>query len=790
MRVYGARAFFVLFLLLGTALSTPARPVTRAAPARLDPVHYVNPFIGTDAGGPDYGINNAGGHTFPGAAYPNGMVQWSPDTTSAAGGYRYSQSIIQGFSLTHFSGRGCASYQDFPFMPTIGPIGLSPGTHWSTYTSPFSHTTERATPGYYSVRLDSVGIWVHLTVTPRTGLGEFIYPASSAATMLVNVGGSATGDSEEGTGVQIIGNNEIAGSATSGHFCGASNTYTIYFVAEFDRPFTRFGTWKGPLISPGGRSINGAHTGAYVSFDTTTKPVVRMKVGVSFVSVTGAQANLAVENPSWNFPTVCARARAAWNRRLSRIQIVGGTSAQKIIFYTALYHTLFHPNIFSDVNGQYMGFDKRIHTARGYTQYENFPGWDMYRSELPLLAVLMPKVTSDMMQSLVADAQQGGGGLPKWEVANDNSGGMVGDSQDVVIASAYAFGARRFNTRAALRAMVLAASQPNTRSGGYIVRPGLDAYLLRGYIPLGTPDVWGPAATTLEYAIDDFAIAQFAQALGKRKLYAAYVHRAQNWRNLFNPASGYIEPRNSNGAFVSPFSPTDENGYVEGDGAQYTWLVPYNLKGLFAVMGGKTRVMQRLDMHFTQLNAGPASPYVFMGNEPEFEVPWEYDFAGVPDRTQDLVRRIVTELFQNTPAGLVGNDDGGALSSWFVWAALGLYPEIPGVAGFAVGSPLFPKIVVQLGNGHRLRIEAPGASDTVRYVQQLSMAGHICSSPWLPFAAVAGGATLHFQLGSIPNTRWGMKIRRCAFSHANGERRAGLPVVGERFVFSRKELLK
>jgi predicted alpha-1,2-mannosidase len=449
---------------------------------------------------------------------------------------------------------------------------------------------------------------------------------------------------------------------------------------------------------------------------------------------------------------VRAKAEAAWNARLDQIQVSGGSEAAKTIFYTALYHTLFHPNIFSDANGQYIGFDGRIHTARGYTQYENFPGWDMYRSLIGLLAILEPQETSDMLQSLVMDAQQGGGALPRWEVANDNSGGMVGDSDDVVIATSYAFGVRNFDARAALQAMDRGASQPNARAGKYHPREGLGDYLTLGYVSTRLP---GSAAITLEYSTDDFAIARLAQSLGETALYDRYMQRSHNWQHLFNAASGYIEPRNPDGSFIANFNPISEDGFVESNGLQYNWMVPYDLPALFKAMGGSAKVVQRLDAHFTMLNAGPNSPYAFMGNEPEFEVPWEYDFAGAPYRTQDVVRRITTQLFQDIPGGLPGNDDGGAMSSWYVFAALGLYPEIPGVAGFALSSPLFPSITVHLGNGHDLHIVAQGSSPSMRNVQSLSVNGRSYNSAWLPFAAIAQGATLRFTLGCQPDSAWG-----------------------------------
>jgi len=737
----------------------PPFPGPSSLHVSFDPASYVNPFIGTGVA-PAHQERDPGsisGNVFPGASLLHGMVQWSPDTTNAAGGYRYFQSSIRGFSLTHLSGRGCSSYQDFPFMPFNGPIAVSP-VHTSAYASTFSHNNEEGSPGYYRVHLNSSAIDVALTVTLRTGFGQFTYPPSSQSVMLINAGGSATGNSDVGTGIEIVGNNQVVGSASSGHFCGRANAYTVYFAATFDHPFTALGTWNGENVTPNGRTSEGSHSGAYLTFDTTQNPLVQVKVGLSFVSIAAAQANLQAENPGWDFQSIRQQARAAWNAHLRLIEVTGGTPAEQQAFYTALYHSLLHPNVFSDVNGQYPGFDQQVHLAQGYTQYDNFPGWDMYRSQISLLALLEPHEVSDMIQSLLADAQQGGGGLPRWEVANDNSGSMVGDPQDAVIAMSYAFGARNFDTQAAWQAMEAGASELGTRSGRYEVREDLSDYLKLGYVSAeGHP--YGSAAITLEYAIDDFAVSQYASALGKTDAAAMYLQRSHNWQHLFNPAAGYIQPRSADGTFSSNFDPASDRGFVEGNSAQYSWLVPQDLDGLFAAMGGKAVAIKRLDKFFTQLNAGSGKPYAYMGNEPGFEVPWEYDAAGAAYRTQEVIRRIETQLFTNGAGGLPGNDDEGAMSSWYIFAALGIYPEIPGVGGFFVGSPLFPAVIIHLGNGQQLQVNGQGPGsllDSMPYVQNLTLNGQSYRHSWLPYASLLNGATLQFTLGSTPDTTWGI----------------------------------
>ncbi len=360
-----------------------------------------------------------------------------------------------------------------------------------------------------------------------------------------------------------------------------------------------------------------------------------------------------------------------------------------------------------------------------------------------LRAILAPSETSDIAQSLVNDAWQGDGHLPRWEQTNVDSHGMNGDGGTLMVAEAYAFGATNFDTASALPAMINGQSR---------VREGLGDYLNLGYVAASTTG--NSADITQEYTNADFAIAQFAHSLGDTVDYATYLHRSGNWQNIFNASSGYIQPRNGDRSWVANFSPTSDNGFQEGDSAQYSWMEPFNLCRLFDLMGGNDTVVGRLDTFFSRLNDGPRSPYAFMGNEPSFEVPWEYDFAGAPSHTQNVVRQIQTQLFKNSPGGLPGNDDGGAISSWYVFSAIGLYPEITGVGGFVIGSPLFTSVTMHLARGHTLQINAPAASDADPYVQGLYLNGHVTTSLWLPWNGVQNGATLDFTLGSSA-TNWG-----------------------------------
>lgn len=741
--------------------------VENSSAQRADLTQYVNPFIGTgNSPLPDYLGGNSSGNTFPGVTMPFGMIQWSPDTEKGfgeneRGSYLYHDTAIRGFSLTHLSGPGCPVFGDVPFMPHVGKLASDP----NLYTAKFSHATEKAAPGFYEVNLES-GVKVSLTATTRTGLGVFTYPANSDATMLINTGRNASGVSA--AEAQADGDRRVSGAIESGGFCGSRNKYRLYFVAEFDRPFTATGTWQDGKITPDARAIKGAkNNGMYVSFDTSSNREVRMKVGISYVSVANAESNLRLENPRWDFDEVKAQANVRWNDALRRAEVEGGTLAEKQVYYSALYHALLHPNVFSDANNQYMGFDNKVHTEKNRTQYTNFSGWDIYRSEMPLIALLFPKEASDMSQSLVVDAEHGGG-LPIWSVANDDSGAMYGDPSVPIIASSYALGARNFDKRAALKAMIKGATDPNAKSKTYEQRKGLAEYIERGYIPMEQKGLRGSPSVALEYMIADFSLAQFAKSQGDMNTYREMMRRAQKWIVLFDPEHKYIRGRWADGSWLPgfdfkamlykkelPWRPESHKSYVEGNAVQYTWMIPHNMRGLFDRIGGNEAVIKRLDDFFTELNAGPDRPYFFIGNEPVFAVPWAYNFAGAPYKTQAITRRILTELFTAEPGGLPGNDDLGATSAWVVFAGLGLYPAIPGIGGFTLNSPLFPRAKLRLKDGTtELKIMGRNASAKTFYVQELRLNGKPFNSTWLPFEAIQNGGSLDFTLGNTPNKKW------------------------------------
>jgi predicted alpha-1,2-mannosidase len=400
--------------------------------------------------------------------------------------------------------------------------------------------------------------------------------------------------------------------------------------------------------------------------------------------------------------------------------------------------------VFSDANGEYRGFDDRVHqVAAGHTHYHNIPGWDQYRSLIQLRAMLAPDQTSDIIQSLVDDALQGRGGMPRWEQANRNSAGMVGDSPGAYVANAYAFGAREFDTQAALGALDYGASVSGALSGEHPVREYLDPWLRLGYVP-EQPSI------SLEYATDDFAIAQFAAALGDVEKSARYARRAAQWANTFDGSTGYVEPRDASGAFTSTDHARNCCGFVEGNAAQYTWMVPFDYAALFSRMGGNAAAVTRLDDFFTQVNAGPNRPYAWLGNEPSQNAAWAYDFAGAPARTQAAVRRIQRELFTPTPGGLPGNDDGGTTSAWYVFSALGMFPAVPGVGGVAVGSPLFGDAVIHLGNGQLIHIVGHGAAADAPYASVL-LDGQPYDASWIEWSRLANGASVEFTLSPSTN---------------------------------------
>jgi len=714
-------------------------PTLMFAQQAQTPVSQVNPFIGT-------GISSQRDHgnTVPGAIVPFGMLYWSPDPVDGQF-YDYGEPVTRGFSLTHLSGPGCGVYGDVPILPILGTPEYPPPVLSTPYRASYTHQQEVAQPGYYSVHLDS-GIAVEIAAAVRSGIAQFSYPSGgSSHTVLIDL--SRNLSKVDDAHIDVAGA-KVTGWVSSGGFCGTENRYKVYFVLQTDTNPASVGTFNELIVNSGSTSGSGPRTGAYLSFNPKTK-TVHLKVGISYVSVANAELNMNREIPGWNLEKVRQDASHVWNAVLSHAQVSGGTAADRTFFYTALYHAMLHPSVNSDVNGEYLGFDSKVHKAEGRLQYANYSGWDIYRSQVQMITMLLPKVGGDIAESLVVDAQQGGG-LPIWPVANDESGVMAGDPSDPILASIYAFGGHDFDTKAALTAMLHGATDPKAHVRLYPERPGLADYMSKGYIP-ESDEIHGAASVTLEDTNADFAIAQFAKAMGDEKNEQEFLKRSAYWRNIFDPDTKYIRARDANGKFLPDFTPGKSTGFIEGNSAQYTWMIPYDLKSVIAAIGGPETSKERLDSYFSQYGEFEHldEPYFFIGNEPSFGDPWIYNWAGYPWRTQEVVRKTLGDLFTDTPGGEPGNDDLGATSSWVVFAALGFYPEIPGVGGVTTNSPLFPKVKLLLGD-HPLEIVAAGAPEK-KYVKAISLDGSPIRNWWVDWSRLSKANTLEFTLSDTPN---------------------------------------
>jgi predicted alpha-1,2-mannosidase len=743
--------------------ASPRPPARTGATSELpNLLALANPFCGT----------THDGGLYPGATAPFGMIQWSPDSGKGPtlAGYNYKDTTIHGFSLDHLSGGGSYYAGNFAFMP-LATDGLSaaPANRFA-YNTPFSHTNETANPGYYAVTLDN-GIRVELTATARTGFGRFTYPKGAKATLVVNAGSNITGTSDAEVRIDPFARS-ISGSATGGHFLGHPNVCTVYFYAVFDRPFLKCGTWSDRQLSKGQTSGKGVGAGAYVTFDLPAANSVLAKVAISYVSVENAHANIVAESPiakfsSIDFDRAVKEAGQVWNDWLNRIQISGGAEADRKTFYSMFYHALLAPTICSDANGQYRGYDGQVHSTRnGRAQYGSFSGWDIYRSECQFLAMIAPREAGDMAQSLLIDYQQGGT-FPRWGLATEDSGVMDGDPAAPIIAGFYAFGATNFDVHDALAGLVRAATDPSVQTphSKIFERDALADYLNLGYVPEDQQGIWngyGNVSMTLEYAAADFAVSQLAEAVGDEPDAARLLKQSQNWGNLYNPETRCLQMKRRDGSWAPGFTNNvleyDHNrAYQEGTAEQFIWMVPFNFKGLINALGGPEIAAARLDTFFTQLNAGAKSTYAYLGNEPCLETPWIYCFLGQPCKTQQVVHRALRELYSAQPDGYPGNDDLGELSSWYLFSALGMYPELPGSDVLVLNSPLFPRAVLHLAHGD-VTINATG-TDAGPYVQSLNVNGQAWNHPWIRFADLSRSGILEYKLSAKPDASWASDLK-------------------------------
>ncbi|MER6435766.1 GH92 family glycosyl hydrolase [Streptomyces sp. NPDC001185] len=782
----------LLAVVLAAGGITPAVAATAPPPDLVgDPTGYVDPLIGT----------KNGGNVFPGAVVPFGMLSWSPENTrgdatrtAAPGGYQYDATRVRGFSLTHMSGTGCAGGSgDIPFFPYAGEVASSPAsdTKDAVYASDFAHADETAEPGHYRVGLSS-GVTADLTATARTGSGRFTFPADKPASLLIRTANSEVGSTASDVRIDPA-TRTVSGSVTSGNFCGyldpegQRDYYTLYFTARFDRAFKTTGTWQDDRLSPGstrasggtggfsdgGRPAAGKGAGGYVEFAPGTGPV-NVKVGISYVSRAGAAANLAAENPpSRSFDAVRSAAHRAWRDRLGAIRVGGGTDADRTTFYTALYHALLHPNVISDADRRYRGSDAKVHVVgRGHgAQYGTFSGWDVYRSQVQLLTLLSPDTGSDIAQSLLELARQNGGVWDRWLHGASGTHVMNGDPSPAALAGIRAFGGTGFDLRGALKSLVKAATVPTegdlSSSGKPVLsvgqRPSLDKYLRQHYMP-SVSNAWGGAAETLEMSGADFALSQLATAAGEKKTAARFAERSQWWQNNFDLAAdrtgGYIANRKADGSWVTGFTPATGNGFVEGTAAQYTWMVQHNPAGLFAAMGGRDKALDRLDTFFHNADGswaftGSGGDKSELDNEPSINVPYLYDYAGAPYKAQETVRAAMSRLWTTQPGGIPGNDDLGEMSSWYVFSALGMYPQVPSRAELVLSSPLFSHVRIERPGRNDIEIRAAGAAADAPYVQSLKVDGRSSTRPWLPTSFVRDGGTLDYTLSGTPNRGWG-----------------------------------
>ncbi len=663
------------------------------------------------------------GYTFPGATYPFGMVQFTPTFFAP----------YKGFVVNQMSGAGCEHMANFPTMPFTGSITASPDS--MLHLDP-DFTYNKTIAGNFKATTGT-GISCELTASQRTGMAEYIFPAGAGKGTII-IGSGINGTTVSEAHIKITGPHSCEGYADGGNFCGYPTPYRLYFVAEFDADAITSGTWKGTALQKD-KEVSGPVSGAWFTFNTASKKMLHYRFGISYVSLENAKQNLKEESGTRDFATIRNNVIHAWNDYLGRIEVTGGTEDHTTQFYTHLYHALAQPGIFSDVNGQYLGPDNKVHSSPGFTYYTAFSSWDTYRTQVQLCAMLAPKETSDMMKSIILFAQQSGGSFPRWVSTNVETGIMQGDPTTLVVANAYAFGAKDFDTKAALEIMRRGAEVPGAKSQQIETRPHLAQYLSKGYMN---------ASMQLEYTSADFAIAEFAwHTTHDTALTHRYLQRAQSWKNLYNPQTKWLQSRNDDGSWKK----YDED-WREGSYRNYFWMVPYNLRALIDTIGGNAYAEKRLDTLFAKLNASYYQDWFAAGNEPDFQVPWIYNWTGTPYKTQEVVKRIIKEQYSNRANGLPGNDDLGAMGAWYVFANIGLFPVIPGYAGFSVNSPSFPYIKIKTQDGE---LVITGGDENKTYIQSLNLNNNPWNSTWIDYKDFRKKNTLQFTLSDTPKKEWG-----------------------------------
>jgi predicted alpha-1,2-mannosidase len=715
----------------------------------MDLTPFVDPFIGTDATG----------NTFPGASMPFGMVQLSPDTYNdgCCSGYHYRDSVILGFSHTHLSGTGVADFGDILVMPFTGNGKGSNGDNLpgTGIRSGYQHANEAASPGYYKVLLDDFNIQAELTATKRAGMHRYTFPESDASHILFDLEhGIMNGDKPlQDCYIKVISSTEIEGLR---HSQGWAPDQYVYFVAQFSEPFDRPVLILNGEVSEESREIKGKSVKAIFNYKTKDGKQILVKVALSAVSVEGARKNLESEVSGWDFDRLVNRAEDAWNRELNKIKVTGGTKDQQTIFYTALYHSLLTPNLYSDVDGQYRGMDHLIYHGEGFDYYTVFSLWDTYRAVHPLFNLIDPIRNQDFIKTMIKQYEQTGL-LPVWELAGCENNCMIGYHAVPVIADAYLKGYRDFNIDKAFEAMLASGAQ-NTE--------GIDSYRKFQFLPkeFSTNSV----SKVLEYSYDDWCIAQVAKSLGRMDEYREYIRRSQFYQNHYDTQTGLMRPRHADGRWLTPFDPfkvslLDQGDYTEANAWHYSFYVPQDIPNLIRLSGGYQPFIQKLDSFFTIKTGvkhdisdfeGIFGQYAH-GNEPSHHMPYLYNYAGAAWKTQEMVKRAINEFYTSKPDGLCGNDDCGQLSAWYVFSSMGFYPVCPGEDHYVIGSPVFDKVELTLPNGKSFIIKSQGAGVKNQYIQSATLNGSDYQNSFIRFTDIMNGGELAFRMGSEPNKEWG-----------------------------------
>lgn len=733
--------------------------------ASNDYVQFVNPFIGT----------GGHGHTFPGAVVPNGAIQPSPDTRidgwDACSGYHYSDSTINGFSHTHLSGTGCCDYGDVLIMPTVGEqkiTYLGKSSQQTAYASNFSHEEEEAEPGYYSVFLKTYGIKAELTASKRGALHRYTFPKSNASGMIVDLDYSLQRQKNENMSITVISDTEIVGSKMTVYWAFEQK---IHFYAKFSKPFVSYQVLTDSILTEDGLY---SQAKVLVQFDKTEEgEQVFVKVGVSAVDIEGAKNNVLTEIQDWNFDKVRIDAKNEWNALLSRINIETTDEVQKRIFYTALYHTAIHPNVFSDADGRYLGMDHKIHqTTEDRPIYTIFSLWDTFRAFHPLMTILDPAKNTDFVRSLLTKYAEGGL-LPMWELAGNYTATMTGYHAVPVIVDAYMKGDRDFDINLAYEACLKSADYDTTN----IVTPQKvkNALVLKskyyknklGYAPCDLEHE--TVAKGLEYAYNDWCISLFAKDLGDEVRYERFEELGRAYRYYYDATTGFMRGLDSRGEWRTPFSPIESNhrvdDYCEGVAWQWTWFVPHDVQGLVDLMGGKENFILKLDSLFTmesrlegELISNDISGLIGLyahGNEPSHHITHLYNYVGQPWKTQNLVDSVLYNLYFDDVNGLSGNEDCGQMSAWYLLNAIGIYQVAPGNPIYSIGRPMFDHVTIKLTNGKQFVVNAKNVSKQNKYIQSATLNGRELKSPFVSHQDIMNGAVLEFVMGDKPS-KWGV----------------------------------